>query len=304
MKIIKKEMLVAIFLLLNLFIARSYAQPASGTGCCGPCGEVIMNAANLPSDASSVNPYINYVATANAANRCCGYFSGFYLGAGYGLGLIDDRLKIAGFAEPPPEPDLGRRRHRRHRRNSHVYSTTIFDVGFNLVLNYFLLGVEVGYDYRSRTSPVNRGNFEIPDSSTRFDIASRHALTADLLPGFVYDRFTGYLRLGFEQTSFSFHRRLNFPLGPDFTITDNDPLLNVSRKPTTNGYRAGVGFGVAAGRHVSFHLNYIHTFYNKMTFTPDLLVSRGPIVKFVEFSNAITIEPQRDEVNFTVRFRF
>lgn len=353
MRIIKKELWSAAFLITGLlFFSEGYAEDE---GCpagpnCAPCGYVAAEASALPSDAIGVNPLINYAATADSI-RCRGYFSGFYVGAAYGGGGVNYHLQVGGatpaplvfvFPFPPPIPPLtptilvppappisG------IDSDNRSYLVTIFDAGFNLVIDHFLLGAEVGYNYRSRVDPITYYDqisqiIATSDGVTaasspckiRLDINSQHAVTGDLLPGIVYQRFIAYLRLGVEEANFNWQRRVCFPAVSVNTLTADDvttvqegEFIDTKSK-NASGYRLGAGFGFAAGPHVSFHLNYIHTFYNKITFTPDItaiqanvpvLTTGAPTVvtsnlTFLAANNVI--EPQRDEVNFGVKFRF
>ncbi|MBA2653733.1 MAG: hypothetical protein H0U71_01525 [Gammaproteobacteria bacterium] len=328
-RIINKTKLSAVLLFgCVLFSLKCYADEAAACsvpGTCAPCGYISANAAGIPSYDPGINPLTNYVASAETI-RCRGYFAGPYLGAAYGLGNINYHLKVGGVSPFGMDND------------ARSYLVTIFNGGYNFVFDYFFLGGEVGYNYRSRVNPISyldpfdslvtQGVGPVAESVSSFpckirlDINSQHAVSADLLPGFVFSRFVAYLRLGVEQTQYSWNRRVCFPLvtlddvGPDLSTQVLGMDFAEFRKKTGTGYRLGAGFGVAAGLHVSFHLNYIHTFGNKMTFTPDVsaIAANLPIAVISEvFASTASltqlaadnvIEPQRDEVNFGVKFRF
>lgn len=332
MRIIKKEAFLAAFWLTSLLLpANSYADPAEACPppvSCAPCGSMMANVSNIPAYANGVNPLTNFTATAETV-RCRGYFSGFYLGAAYGLGNINYHLELAGSS--PFEID----------NDARSYFVTVFNGGFNLVLDYFFLGVQVGYNYRSRNNPISY--FDAVDflqtnvldgvppvvisqatsapCKIRVDINSQHAGTADLLPGFVYSRFVAYLRIGAEQTQYDYQRRVCFPLVELDNNTENLAIIRSeefidSRKKTATGYRLGAGFGVAAGPHISFHLNYIHTFGQKLNFHHDVsaIAALSPVVDaggtnvviggLGELAADTTVDPERDEVTFGVMFRF
>lgn len=327
MKMIKRA-LIAIVLLMSLFVVRSYAQAACTSGTCAPCGAVSTNVSNTPSDSINLNPYNNYLATSQPCSTR-GYFGGFYLGAAYGLGIINYHLQVDG--QGPDGLDEA----------SRTYLVAIANAGFNLVIEHFALGIEFGYNYRSRSNPTSyfdEVDFfstrrvdlldDLPRVTTepckiRFDINSQHAATADLLPGIVFSRFIAYLRLGAEQANYSIMRRVCFPEatlvedGFVGTVTDQDYVF--TRKQNATGYRLGVGFGFAVCPNVSLHLNYIHTFTSKITITPDVsaILANPPVlipgdiaapvetlVNISQLASDFAIEPQRDEVNFGVRFRF
>jgi opacity protein-like surface antigen len=329
MRIIKREILLAAFFLSSLTATTtSFGSPveACPAGGCAPCGYEVANPAAIPSaNAAGVNPMINYVATVEDT-RCRCYFGGFYLWAAYGIGAVDYDLKLGNTA-----PMLDSK--------SRSYLVTIADAGFNFVINYFILGAEIGYDYRSRANPMSYYNqvdvlvasasnagvdiaaAQVFPCKIRIDLNSQHAGTADIMPGFVYDRFVAYLRLGVEQTKYTWNRRFCIPLvsidtvtAPNLiTITDADFIQ--SQKKSANGYRLGVGFGYAVSVHVSFHLNYVHTFGNKIDFTPtvlptvddipDLNVSAPVVISssVVQLAILNSIQPQRNEVTLGVRFR-
>ncbi len=328
---IKTRVSSAIF----LFCLASKALASSCESCepgasCLPCGYELGGANTLAPGDPSINPMINYVATVES-NLCRGYFSGFYVGAAYGAGITNFDYRIAGRA--PFMLDKDKR----------SYLVGIFDAGFNLVFDYFLLGVEGSYNYRSRSNPISfntEATFSLSSAAfagvpfvvarsypcrLQVDIESQHAVAADLLPGFAYDRFTAYLRLGVEETKYKWHRTITFPkvavntaVVPSIIGVINQDFIE-SQSKSENGYRAGLGFGYAVGPHVSFHLNFIHIFTQKISVTPrvlpttliapDLTVS-PPLaatpsqVAITELAAANTFEPQRNEVNVGVRFRF
>ncbi len=331
MKRIMKDTFVAIALLTTLFSAPSYAQ-SCGADSCLPCGEVITNNPGVSYEAP-VAPFTNYMATSSCCRNPNNYFGGFYGGVGWGLGVTNYHLKIQNSS--PFGLD----------EQSRSYLVGNANLGFNLVINYFALGVEVGYDYRSRSNPVSY--FPLTDSlltvlidpdeifddrlvfvtpcKARYDITSHGSAYADLLPGVAYKQFTAYLRFGIEQSKYQLQRRVCFPsvlvvedAGFDVTIHDTD-FIFAPAKRSIAGYRLGAGFGVAATRHVSFHLNFIHTFVNKQSFTPNVasIIANAPVIvpdpvvlnpeidTFPVLGNLagkITIEPQRNEVIFGVRF--
>jgi opacity protein-like surface antigen len=354
MRIVKRGALLAVFFLSGMLLgmAKAWSDPLEtcegGVSCapCAPCGHELADFTPTPGfepTCASVNPLINYVATAERT-FCRGYFGGFYLGAAYGAGIVNYRLRIEGVPFPfTPFPFILRNYHTRRG-----YLVTIFNGGFNLVYNYFFLGGELGYNYRSRTHLIDRGDgIDFLASTAIFngvgivsaqsfpgrvqlDINSQHAVTADILPGFVVDRFVAYLRLGIEQSRYTWSRRFCIPfitvntLAPTpftpnlITITNVDFAESISQPE--NGYRLGVGFGYAVGRHISFHLNYIHTFSNRLNFVPTVLpaLSNVPLpsaaqpvlvtalttVFIPQLAAENSIRPQRDEVNFGVKFRF
>jgi opacity protein-like surface antigen len=350
MRILKLKICLAFFTVLSLFVFSLTVQAQAAPCCpppCPPCGYSTGNFANLPSDACGVNPLINYMATA----ECCynrGYFGGFNFGAAYGVGAVHHQLAAA-----ERRPFAGD-----SRRRSRSYLVGIFDVGYNLVYNYFFLGAEAGYDIRSRSDPVNLLDFDdslrtfvVLDDSLirrpevisapcriRLDINSRHAVTGDLLPGFVICRFVMYLRLGIEKSHFVFDERVCFPqvvvnespfvkvapgtgaIVPPHTVFVRPQDFFTSFKNSTTGFRLGAGIGFAVTQNVSFHLNYIHTFSQRLTFNIDLapIQNIAPVVfdktgsvppvvvseALLSFlASGITINPQRDEVNFGVKFR-
>jgi opacity protein-like surface antigen len=350
MRIIKRGALLAVFFLSSmLWMAKAWSDPLEtcevGVSC-APCGHELANLTNIPSidtSCAGVNPLINYVATAERT-FCRGYFGGFYLGAAYGAGIVNYGLRIDGVPFPfTPFPFIVR-----NNRTTRGYLVTIFDAGFNLVSNYFFLGGELGYNYRSRTHLVEHYDWVDFLTSTaifngvgivsvqsfpgrvQLDINSQHAVTADILPGFVSDRFVAYLRLGIEQSRYTWSRRFCIPfvtvdtlaptpLTPNLiTITNVDFAESLSK--SENGYRLGVGFGYAVGRHISFHLNYIHTFGNRINFVPTVLpvFSNTPLpnvpqpvlvtavttVFLPQLAAENSIRGQRNEVNFGVKFRF
>jgi opacity protein-like surface antigen len=320
MKIRKKKALPIFLLLSLLWMTTSYAMALNcPEATCAPCGYVSGNVTDLPSDAPRVNPLMNYVATCERV-RCHGYFSGPYIGLAYGGGAISYQLKVEGVRPFGLQRDI------------RSYLVTLADAGFNFVFRNFLLGAEVGYHYRSRVNSISY--FDVVDSistlppplvivrpgQVRFDINSQHAGTADILPGFVYSRFAGYLRLGVEETKYDWTRRFCFPLltlnnavAPSFvTINEKDFVETIRKKATA--LRLGAGLAIAANTHVSFHLNYIHTFTPRLTLTPDVLALAAsspitipvtvPIISLEELAANDRITPQRDEVNFGVKFRF
>lgn len=331
MKRIIKDICLTVSLITSLLMTTT--SPAESLPpsmpSCAPCGSFPANAGPLPADAGGVNPICNYTATTEC-RPCRGYFGGFYLGAGYGFGWIDYNLRIAG-------ADLVSGTSNRQAEDTASYLLTNFNGGFNLVLDHFLLGVELGYNLRSRTNPfsyydlndslalvdpVTMQSITVMPCKIRLNINSYHAASADLLPGFVYNRFIVYLRLGVEQEQFTWHRRACFPAvtldltdGPDIIVAGQEFVD--SQKKTGTGYRAGIGFGIAAGCHVSFHLNYIHVFNDTFTFTPDVNripttvpviippdADAVPLVVLSQFSANNTLDPQRNEVIFGVKFRF
>jgi hypothetical protein len=337
MKTRKKGFFWAILLLLNAFpIITAHAECASATTCnsCAPCGNVITDGAFPGADVAGVNPFLNYVATTDGRGGCyCprDYFSGFYLGAEFGAGAISYNLQVSGVT--PPFLDA----------KSRSYLLGILNGGFGWAFNHFYIGAEVGYNYRSRSNPISYqdtvavlraedADDGIPFAESRpcpvrFDIDSGHASTLDLTPGFVYSRFLGYLRLGVNQTHYALTRRLCIPEvafdvvvpPPGFSTTAvvgaEDFVFNKKQSSGSN-YRVGLGFAVALNYCLSFRFDYIHTFGQKITFTPDFIDFNlltptiegvGPIETDVESGNLltdITIKPQRNEIVLGFRFKF
>ncbi len=219
------------------------------------------------------------------------------------------------------------------------YMVGIANAGFNLVLNHFAIGLEAGYNYRSRTNPTsyfdtfdsqsvvrvgdvfNARAIRVTPCKVRFDNNSQHAGTLDLLPGFVYSRFIAYLRLGVEHAQYKFERRVCVPTTTlvtnfDALIDDEEYIFSPPAK-TEDGYRIGFGFGVAACQNLSFHLNFIHTFSEKISFTPDVspIIANAPVIvapapgdivitNLNQLASNIIIEPDRNEVNLSMRWTF
>lgn len=325
MKTIMKETFIALALLVTTTSIKAQ---------CLPCGEVITNA-NLPSQGPSLYPIDSYVASATCCKNPNNYFGGFYAGLAWGVGATSYHLQIQN-SSPFGIDDQTR-----------SYLVADGNVGFNLVLNcFFAVGVELGYDYRSRSNPISYFPlndliavfFDFPDPfddrliavepcKVRYDINSQHGVHADLLPAVVYKQFTAYLRFGIEQSKYDLQRRVCFPSvlvveddGFTVTIDDTDFIFSPAHRNIA-GYRLGAGFGIAATRHISFHLNYIHTFVNKQSFTPDVnpIIANSPVlipdpdapdpdviptISLRNLGGKVSIEPQRDEVTFGVRFTF
>jgi hypothetical protein len=343
MKTRKKGFFWAILVLLSsCFAITAHAESACATPCnsCAPCGNVVTDAPLPGVDTAGVNPYLNYVATTDGRGGCyCprDYFSGFYLGTGFGIGWINYHLQVSGVTPPFVED------------KSRSYLLGVVNGGFGWAFNHFYIGAEVGYNYRSRTNPVSyedtvavltteADNFlGIPIATSRpgrikVDINSQHATSIDFTPGFVYSRFLGYLRLGADQTKYDLTRRFCFPI-VDFDLNLTDPLEATAvgtvdnaefvfsqTKSSGSDYRVGLGFAVALNYCLSFRFDFIHTFGQKVTFTPDVPDSADlalilptiegvsdPLVTDVESGNLltdITLKPQRNEIILGVRFKF
>jgi hypothetical protein len=338
MKIRRKEMLQAILLVVTtLFTIAVQADQACGSACnsCAPCGNVITNA-YLPAEGAGINPYLNYVATSSGGGifSARDSFSGFYLGTGFGLGWINYHLNVSGVT--PPFLNT----------NSRSYLLGILNGGFGWAFCHFYLGAEAGYDYRSRSDPISYQDTvavlstvvnptDVPFAfsrpcTVRFDITSSHGYTFDLTPGFLYCNFLGYLRLGVGQSDYDLTRRFCFPL-VDFdvagtrgsAVVTNQDFVFTQNINSGSDYRVGVGFAFAFNRCVSLRFDYIHTFGQKLTFTPPqtdftpfvpsingvpppFSPPTPPIEIDVESGNLltdITLKPQRDEVVLGLRFR-
>lgn len=310
--------------------AQSAACPANDT--CLPCGQIITNAPSVAYE-PQVTPVTNFMATSTCCKNLNNYFGGFYLGVGWGVGVVDWDIEVANPGVP------GVNAINELDSDTRSYLLGVANVGFNWVLNYFSLGFEVGYNYRSRTNPFSYTStaivavgelndildarfVEITPCKVKFDINSQHAATVDILPGFVYKQFTAYLRLGYEQSQYQLRRTVCFPSldlevdGFDATIIDEEFVFSPSSR-NDDAYRIGLGFGLAATQHLSFHLNYVHTFSEKITYTPSVVSvpNNLPIIvpppdpadvfiNLIPLSSDIIIEPQRNEVYFGVRWTF
>lgn len=323
--IIKGKSLSVASIMLFLSSITTFAEEMPcPTDACTSCGYSAANVSDTPSYAVGVPPIANYVATSQS-NACRGYWSGLYLGAAYGLGVIDYNLEVGGVTPGTLNS------------NTRSYLTTILDAGFNIVVDYFFLGAEVGYNYRSRTNQISYLPLQdtlstftedgIPfvvayPCEVRFDINSQHAGTADLLPGLAFSRFVVYLRLGFEQTKYNIDGSFCFPSVLIDDVTEEN-LVSVdgvdfaqSFNKTANGYRLGIGFGYAFSVHLSLHLNYVHTFENKISVafdTTDVAANVPVIIVGEDTASFVSLpqigathvfEPQRNEVNLGVKFRF
>lgn len=333
MRMINRETFFSIALFATSLF--SYSTPVSADEPCLPCGQVITNSPGVGYD-TPVTPYMNYMATSSCCKNLYNYFGGFYVGVGWGVGIVDWNIELQNPGVPGVNNLTGL------DSDSRSYLVGIGNAGFNLVVGYFSLGIEVGYNYRSRTNPTSyfdTVDFQLladlvldPPEDTRivatlpckvrFDINAQHAATIDLLPGFVYKRFTTYLRLGVEHTKFDFQRRVCFPavtIDDDLFEADIDNIDYVFSPPSQSktGYRVGLGFGIAATNHISFHLNFVHTFSEKVTYSPDVtdIIANFPVIvdpigdafivnRVSQLGSNITIEPQRNEVNFGVRWTF
>lgn len=327
MRMINRETFFSIALFATSLF--SYSTPVSADEPCLPCGQVITNSPGVGYD-TPVTPYMNYMATSSCCKNPNNYFGGLYVGAGWGGGFVDSNIEIVNPGIPGVHTLTGL------DSDSRSYLVGILNAGFNLVINHFAFGIEAGYNYRSRTNPTSyfdevdllavgtldppRGIIVTP-CKVRFDINSQHAATIDVLPGFVYSRFIVYIRLGYEHAQYKFERRVCVPTATlsagDFdAIVDDEEYIFSPPARTEDGYRAGLGFGIAVCRNLSFHLNFIHTFSEKFTYTPDVsaIIGNAPdiiplpedrsFIRVDQLASKITIEPQRNEVNFIMRWTF
>lgn len=328
MRMITKETFAALVLLIAS-IAATAQSPCSADACL-PCGAVITNAPNVSYEPPVV-PITNLIATSSCCRNLNNYFGGFYVGVGWGLGIADWGLELVNPGVAHAEQLTGL------DSDTRSYLVGIANAGFNLVLGYFSLGIEAGYNYRSRTDPtshfdmIDQFNVQFDDvdldllrvrpCQIRYDINSQHAATLDILPGFVYSRFTTYLRLGVEKAQYKLQRRVCFPFVfadveqfPFEAVVDDQEFIFSPSSKSETGYRIGLGFGVAACCNLSFHLNYIHTFGQKLSFTPDIapILANAPVIvppetvisTVAQLGANIIIEPERDEVNLTMRWTF
>lgn len=330
MKIIQRVGLLSLALLFPLSI---YAD-----GCatcttisnrdCGTCGEVMADVSQVPAEAyTAVSPPVNYMAAVDPVRRT-NFFEGFFAGLGWGLGEYENHLRVGGI-NPFNLNSTGR-----------SYLTARVNGGYAFVYCHFYLALELSYSYRTRphsvsyedeidfaitTVPVGEQAVTVAafPCDINLDIYSHHSVAADILPGFVFCRFLAFLRLGVEQTDFTWERSVCFPAvslaenptpPPTFFLNANDVHFFDSQTKTTSGFRVGAGIAIAAGQHVSFSLNYIHVFHNKIGFTPREFVVPTPVAAILFGEPATTtvdvsgltaqntIQPQRDEVFFGVTF--
>lgn len=304
---------------------------------CPPCGQ---EAVNIPSPGYSpclVQPVENYLASAGPP-IICPIANGFYIGTGFGYGEVDYDLNISGITLS---------------ESTNSYITENVGIGYIYSGPRFFFAAELAYNYRSSTSPIYYTDpstlvsftfddmGDPPDLLTgvivtpcdvRLDINSHNSGTFDLMPGFAFTpRLAFYGRVGLEVTSYSWERHICLP---DVTIFDLGPgigtnILQVFDEEfsdevtdTVLGFRLGAGVTYAAGPHVSFNVNYIHTFPENATFTPNTSVinamaSNNPIIitnigiggtvnlvnlDTLTFNN--TIKPTRNEITLGVRFTF
>lgn len=308
---------------------------------CTPCGQVYTDVTQTPSTSYvAVNPTENYLASIGPTKRTT-YYDGFFLGAGFGVGDVNYHYKVGGIN---PFNLVG---------GDRTFLTTRFTGGYAFTYCYFYLALELSYIYRSRNNPTHydddtsfgvtnafltaisiASNTVIP-CDVWIDLYSEHAGAADILPGFVYKRFLAFLRIGVEQTKYYWQRHicipnaslLNGPVGPfgpfgrfeSSAGIVNDLSFVDSSSKSASGIRLGAGLAWAAGCHVSFNLNYIHTFGSKISFTPttgpEVAAAIAPdisgfgdstvtTVNVSQLTASNTIQPQRDEVLFGVTFTF
>jgi opacity protein-like surface antigen len=281
---IMKNIKCGLLSFIAFFAANAIAAGAETQGDCDTCGQVVaLPVANLPSyESCCVQPLQGFLA-ARSRNCAYSYFNGFFFGTGFGYGNVRNRLTTDQLI-PTPISIVA------FKDESKSYITTKFDIGYGHVFNWFYLGLELAYNYRSFTKPTFI-DFEFlvpPILSARVDINSQNAGTADLLPGVALGpQWLIFARLGAEVTSYDLDRRIS--------IVGLDEFQDTHSKSVTN-FRAGVGVAYAVSPYVSFNINYIHVFGQSLTFRA--------IPAAIVFPNDrdITIRPQRDEIVFGINF--
>lgn len=334
---------VAGLLFINM-PAFAYDEGCPPCPTCAPCGEVITNMPLPTLDNNRVQPFQNYVATYESC--MASGWNGLYFGTGFGYGVTNYNLKIAGITLPTTN----------NQTFSDSYIIEYVTVGYAHSTNRFFIGVELGYYYDSVTSPIF---YEDPSVVTvvspgiplltldstviarpctiRLDINAHNHAALDLLPGFVLTpRLTLFGRVGFEYSNYTWTRRTCAPqvlvdtaAGPPATvIVDvNDPAQIVffnnnygditdAQSDAVIDFRLGAGVSFAAGRHLSFNINYIHVFGSSGSFTPNigLYTANNPVIDFpfapapapppatnlTTLAAVNTIDPSRNEILFGI----
>lgn len=261
-------------LIFVLYFPCGNAQPP-----CVPCGQSYASDIPLPSYAPlAVQPMDNYLAAYHPAVICPHW--GFYIGTGFGFGDIDYNLSIPGFTF----------------NDSDTYMVERAVIGYIHPINQFVIGIELGYNYRSVTEPIRyddpsvivfqnfiggalQPQFTVTPCQVRLDIDAQSSLSLDLLPGvMVTPQLLFYARIGGEAGNFTWHRRLCVPattltqipaLQFNVNFTADDIEVTDSQTDYIFSYRLGVGAAYAVGRHVSFNLNATHIAGGSATFTPN-----------------------------------
>jgi opacity protein-like surface antigen len=300
-------------ILLSLLL-HGYEAHAQANNC-QPCGEFITNLPMPGYDSNPVQPFQNYVATYQGC-MACGW-NGFYVGTGVGYGVVNLNLTIPGISLPTQNDS---------------YITEYATIGYAHSSGRFFIATELGYYYRSVTSPLFYDDPSsimiettlVTPSTVRLDINAKNHVALDLLPGFVFSpSLTVYGRLGLEYTNYSWVRRVGFPapslLVPivpnEFSATAEHEIED-DESAAIIGLRLGVGASYAVGRHLSFNLNYIHITGSRGSMTPNasLITSNvlseilTPITTLIENLDTLAVQnrikPTSNEVLLGVTLTF
>lgn len=317
---------------LSAFAANDECPPPVS---CAPCGEYITNMPLPTYEARGVQPLQNYIATYESCP--IRGVTGFYFGTGFGYGTIDYDLKIPGLII---------------KDFSNSYITEYVTIGFTHSTSRFFIGGELGWYFNSVTKPIfyeDPSSFiftitaggpgtitEIP-CGVRININAQNHVAFDLLPGFIATpSLILFSRLGIEYTNYSWVRRTCLPQtlvltnGGEIRLVSANEFFNsignfsdIGDKETDGvvDFRLGLGASYAAGRHISFNINYIHIFGSRASFTPEAkLITPGSIIVLdgvtklpvpgILTSNANTllaqntIDPSRNEILFGMTVTF
>ncbi len=181
-------------------------------------------------------------------------------------------------------------------------------------------------------------------SVVRLDIREQNHVALDMLPGLNFgSRWTLFGRIGVEYTGYTWLRRICYPQTLVQLLTVNSAIVaasvdvnnpaetanllnnihgNVNDRNTGNGIGARLGGGIAfaAGPHLSFTLNLLHVFGNKVTFKPNeaainhnfpVIVNNGQVVTVSSLEGDRTtllaenaIKPKRNEALLGILITF
>lgn len=305
---------------------------------CLPCGEIITNAPlPTPSDCNQVAPFQNFIAT----QECCpirGAWNGFYIGTGFGGGVVDLNLKIPGITVQTNNKNIS--------SITNHYFIEYATIGYSHVINRFFIAGEFGYYYHSTTKPIF---YEDPSSLTlisaagepvdifatvcgvRLDINAHNHVAFDLLPGFAFTpQFSIFGRVGLEYTSWNWKRRLCVPnilvdeiplFDIPFALIVADEEIGDTQTDNLIDLRLGAGISFAVTPHIAFNLNYVHIVGSKATFNPNLTTLQNglAVIEGIFIDDPINdtiiedfdtlaaqnrIDPNRNELLFGVTFTF